>query len=106
MQSPDVWNAWMVSAMARGEHARGKEILQRAVNVLPNAQHVALISKFGQLEFKHGSAERGRTVFDGVLANYPKRVDIWSIYIDMELRVGDADAIERLFERTTSLRKP
>ena len=40
----------------------------------------------------------------GVLANYPKRVDIWSIYIDMELRQGDSEHIKHLFERATSLR--
>lgn len=51
-QSDDVWIAWMASAMVRGEHAYGKEILQRAVSVLPTSQHVGLISKFGQLEFK------------------------------------------------------
>jgi len=103
-QSADVWGAWMASTMTRGEGSRAKEILQRAINVLPTAQHVNLISKFGQLEFRHGSAERGRTVFDGVLANYPKRVDIWSVYIDMELRQGDDEPTRRLLERVTSLR--
>jgi len=103
-QSSDVWNAWMVSAMTRGENARCKAILQRAVLMLPNAQHVGLISKFGQLEFKYGSPERGRTVFDGILSNYPKRVDVWSIYLDMELRAGEPGCIESLFDRVTSLR--
>lgn len=53
---------------------------------------------------RHGSAERGRTVFDGVLANYPKRLDVWSVYLDMELRQGEEEHIRRLFERTISLR--
>ena len=34
------------------------------------------------LEFRHGSAERGRGVVEGVLRNYPKRLDLWSVYID------------------------
>lgn len=35
-------------------------------------------------EFKcpGGSAERGRGVLEGVLRNYPKRTDLWSLYID------------------------
>ena len=66
--------------------------------------HVDVISKFGQLEFRHGSAERGRTVFDGVLSSYPKRIDVWSVYLDMELRRGEPGPIRSLFERAVSLK--
>lgn len=45
------------------------------------------------MEFKHGEAERGRTIFEGVMSNYPKRVDLWSIYLDMEIRAGEQDII-------------
>jgi hypothetical protein len=33
---------------------------------------VETISKFAQLEFKYGSPERGRTVFEGLISTYPK----------------------------------
>jgi len=42
--------------------------------VLPN-QRVILTSKFAQMEFKYGSVERGRTIFENILATYPKRID-------------------------------
>lgn len=45
------------------------------------------------MEFKYGEAERGRTIFEGVMSNYPKRVDLWSIYLDMEIRNGEQDII-------------
>ena len=32
------------------------------------------------LEFKHGAPESGRTMFEGIVSNYPKRMDIWAIY--------------------------
>ena len=63
-----------------------------------------VLSKYAQLEFKHGSAERGRTVFDGILSNYPKRVDVWSVFMDMELKQAEPEPTRRLFERATSLR--
>jgi rRNA biogenesis protein RRP5 len=50
---------------------------------------VAAISKFAQLEFRHGSAERGRTIFEELVATNPRRIDLWSIYLDMELLAGD-----------------
>lgn len=41
------------------------------------------------MEFKYAEAERGRTIFEGIMANYPKRADLWSIFLDMEIRAGD-----------------
>lgn len=45
------------------------------------------------MEFKLGEPERGRTIFESILSNYPKRMDLWSVYVDMELRVGHVDVI-------------
>lgn len=39
-------------------------------------------------EFKFGSPERGRSIFENLLRNYPKRMDLWSVYID---QVGTDD---------------
>jgi hypothetical protein len=50
---------------------------------------IKTICKFAQMEFKYAEAERGRTIFEGIMANYPKRVDLWNIFLDMEIRTGD-----------------
>lgn len=50
---------------------------------------IKTICKFAQMEFKYAEAERGRTIFEGIMANYPKRADLWNIFLDMELRTGD-----------------
>ena len=47
-----------------------------------------MISKFGQLEFKLGEPERGKTMFEGLLSSYPQRVDLWSVYVDMLIKSG------------------
>ena len=52
---------------------------------------------------KEGDAERGRTMFEGILRNYPKRTDIWSVYIDQEIKQGITERIRALFERATHL---
>lgn len=84
-----------------------KTILQRALQALPKANHVNIISKYGMLEFKNGSPESGRTMFEGIVTNYPKRMDIWSIYMDMELKYGGGKQNQaqtrHLFERCLSL---
>lgn len=49
---------------------------------------------------------RGRSIFEGILRNYPKRLDLWSVYIDQELKAGEQARIRSLFERATHLSLP
>ena|ERR1700761_6914909 len=42
------------------------------------------ISRFAQLEYKLGDPERGKTLFEGIIDSHPKRLDFWSVYMDME----------------------
>lgn len=53
---------------------------------------VDCISKFAQLEYKSGEPDQGQTMFENILSNYPKRTDIWSIYLDMVIKSGDLKA--------------
>ncbi|KAL4893466.1 hypothetical protein BDV59DRAFT_26030 [Aspergillus ambiguus] len=85
---------------------RGRALLPRALQSLPSHTHVETTSKFGQLEFRsaNGDVERGRTVFEGLLSSFPKRIDLWNILLDLEIKVGDAEQVRRLFERVLGIR--
>lgn len=63
------------------------------MQALPKHLHINIISKYGMLEYKQGQAESGRTMFEGIVTNYPKRMDIWSIYMDMEVKHGGKNNI-------------
>lgn len=65
-----------------------------------------VITQAGLLEFKSGSVERGRGIFEGVLRNYPKRLDLWSVYLDQEIKVGEQPRIRALFERAAAMDLP
>ena len=82
---------------------RGRALLARALQALPSHTHISLTTKFAQLEFKSspGDPERGRTIFEGLLAQWPKRWDVWNILLDMEIRLGDEEQIRRIFGRVT-----
>lgn len=54
---------------------------------------VEVISRFAQLEFKHGDPERGKTLFESILGNFPKRMDLWSVYIDLMIKLGDHNSV-------------
>ncbi|MCL7028348.1 hypothetical protein MKW94_013557 [Papaver nudicaule] len=81
-------------------------IVKRALLCLPRHKHIKFISQCAILEFKCGVADRGRSMFEEMLREYPKRTDLWSVYLDQEIRLGDVDLIRALFERATSLSLP
>ncbi|XP_028055127.1 rRNA biogenesis protein RRP5 isoform X13 [Camellia sinensis] len=83
-----------------------QSIVKRAVVCLPRHKHIKFLSQAAILEFKCGVPDRGRSMFEGMLREYPKRTDLWSIYLDQEIRLGDVDVIRALFERATSLSLP
>ncbi|CAM8882388.1 unnamed protein product [Rhodiola kirilowii] len=80
-----------------------KDVVSRALLSLPRDKHIDFITKAAILEYKLGSPDRGRSLFEGILKEYPKRTDLWSVYLDQEIRLGDTDVIRSLFERAISL---
>lgn len=85
---------------------RARALLPRAIQSLPTHTHLALTIKFGALEFHSpsGSAERGRTIFEGLLSTFPKRLDIWNQLLDLEIKEGDDEIIRGVFERVTKVK--
>ncbi|KAL9265746.1 rRNA biogenesis protein RRP5-like protein [Drosera capensis] len=78
----------------------------RALLSLPRQDHIKFLTQVAILEFKCGVPDRGRSIFEKILREFPRRRDLWSIYIDQEIRVGDVDLTRSLFERATSLSLP
>ena len=37
------------------------------------------------LSFRYGDPERGKTLFETILSNFPRRTDLWSVYVDQVL---------------------
>lgn len=65
--------------------------------------HIANVDRFAQNEFEYGSIERGRSIFEGLMASYPKRLDLWNVYLDKEVKAGELRAARNLLERLVSL---
>ncbi|KAF2453144.1 hypothetical protein BDY21DRAFT_374961 [Lineolata rhizophorae] len=104
--SPSFWLNYATFLLSTlNEPARARALLQRAAQSVPKDKHRLLTSKFGALEFQspNGDPERGRTIFEGLLDAWPKRGDLWDMFVDLEIaRGGDQDNVRRLFERMTS----
>jgi len=48
-------------------------IISRALQSLPKRKHLKLLPQHGILLYKNGYQEKGRTVFEAIVSNYPKR---------------------------------
>merc|ERR1711920_1154297 len=72
----------------QGDLEGGRKTLPKCLAALPRRKHPVVVSKAALLEYQHGVPERGRSVFEGLLDNYPKRTDLWSVYIDAHIKAN------------------
>lgn len=106
-QSPEIWINYATFLMTTLKEAdRARALLSRATQSLPPHTHLSTTLKFANLEFRspNGSPERGRTIFEGVLSLHPKKTDIWSQLLSLEMVQGDKEIIRGVFERVTRLK--
>ena len=94
-----VWIAHMAYLLKSGRHKEAHELSKRSLKSLPEYKHVETMARLAQLEFEYGSAERARTVFDGIILKHPKRLDLVFVYVDKELKFGSINMVRSLFER-------
>lgn len=97
-----------------GESERARGLLARADQSLvqPNARKEwkakirrELITKFAMLEFRceGGDAERGRNQFEELVGMYPRRWDVWDVYVGMEKKFGGGSDVKEAQERVRDL---
>ena len=105
--NPSYWLNYATFLMTTlSSAARARALLPRALQSVSQMHHRQLTSKFGALEFQspNGDPERGRTIFEGLLDSFPKRADLWDMFVDLEKAHGDAGNVRDLFERMSGTR--
>ncbi|KAM5377966.1 hypothetical protein ACJZ2D_004712 [Fusarium nematophilum] len=108
-KAPNVWlNYAHFLHVTRSDPARARALLPRATQQLDSRHSQNLVSRFAALEFRspNGEPERGRTMFEGLLAAWPKKGDLWSQLLDLEVGIEGADptAVRDVFERRTRVK--
>uniref|UniRef100_A0A7M4F194 Protein RRP5 homolog n=2 Tax=Crocodylus porosus TaxID=8502 RepID=A0A7M4F194_CROPO len=102
-QEKSVWLKHATFLLKRGQTEATHRLLEHALRGLPVKEHVDVISKFAQLEFQFGDPDHAKALFESTLSSYPKRTDIWSIYIDMLIKHGSQKEVRDVFERVIHL---
>ncbi|XP_037545618.1 protein RRP5 homolog [Nematolebias whitei] len=98
-----VWLSYGTFLLQQGQGDAASSLLQRALRSLPSKESVDMIAKFAQMEFRYGDAEKGRNMMDKVLTSYPKRTDLWSVFIDLTIKHGSQTEVRALFDRVINL---
>lgn len=98
-KSKKVWMAYHQFKLRSGDADAAKAQLARSMQSLSRHKHVEVISKYAMSEFDFGSADRARVVFEDLLTTYPKRSDLWHLYVDKEVKLGNVIQARQLFER-------
>ena len=95
---------FLMTTLAAPSQARA--LLPRATQSVPTHLHRHLTSKFAALEFQspNGDPERGRTLFEGLLATFPRHWDLWDMFVDLETARGERANSRSLFERQTAMK--
>ena len=85
---------------------RARSLLLRATQSVPTYLHQQLTAKFAALEFQSakGDTERGRTLFEGLIATFPRRWDVWDVFIDLEMAKGEYENARALFGRLEKMK--
>ncbi|KAI9148007.1 ribosomal RNA processing RRP5 [Paramyrothecium foliicola] len=108
-RAPSVWNNYAhYLHVTRNDPAKARALLPRATQQLEKQHSQNIVSRFAALEFRspNGEPERGRTMFEGLLAAWPKKGDLWNQLLDLETGMANADptAVRDVFERRTRVK--
>lgn len=98
-QHVSVWVQYGAYLLGRKQHDGMHQVLAKALQILPKRDHVEVVRKYAQLEFNNGDPEQARSLFEGLIADAPKRIDLWNVYIDQEIKLDNKTKVEDLFGR-------
>lgn len=85
--SPDVWLNYATFLLNNLiAKSRARALLPRALQSIQPNEHRLLTAKFAALEFhsQFGDTERGRTIFEGLVSEWPKWSSGWDMWVDLE----------------------
>lgn len=59
---------------------------------------VDVTNRFAQMEMKYGQKNEACIMFESLLTNYPKRLDVWNVFVDLLVKNEDFDQARYEFQ--------
>lgn len=83
-KSINVWIDYIQFCMEhKHDFKKARELFERAKKGMLKSDCVFLTSRYAQFEFKYGEVERGKTIFESLISDNPKRKDLANVYAAM-----------------------
>jgi rRNA biogenesis protein RRP5 len=91
-----------------GDAKGADDVVKRGVQACDGApkEEASLLSRYACLELEDGSRDRGRTVFDKLLERFPRRADLWQLYVAKTLKAGDVQHARHIQTRLAAVDLP
>ncbi|CAH0557024.1 unnamed protein product [Brassicogethes aeneus] len=67
---------------------------------------MSLIIRFAIMEFKYGEEEQGAAIFESIINIDPRKVNIWSTYVDQLVKLNRLEQARKVLERSVCQRLP
>ncbi|KAF7456360.1 S1 RNA binding domain-containing protein [Cryptosporidium felis] len=93
--SRKLWVTYLTSLYEAGDQKKARdEMIQKSLRSVSKHKVIRLITDIGRLEFEVGNINRGRTIFENLLEENPKRMDLWSQYFDILTKLCSSEATD------------
>ena len=102
--SKKVWLSYLTYKLKIQQYDEAKALLTRAIQSLGRHKHIFLLEQYGLSEYEYGSADRGRIIFENLINTYPNRIDLWHVYVDREVKMGNIIQARQLYNRMITLK--
>ncbi|KAH8740793.1 RRP5-like protein [Cryptosporidium ryanae] len=82
--SRKLWVTYLTSLYENDNQRKTRDdVIQKSLKSVSKHKLVRFITDIARLEFEHGNVNRGRTIFENLLDENIKRMDLWSQYFDI-----------------------
>ncbi|KAK4880366.1 hypothetical protein RN001_008512 [Aquatica leii] len=102
-QNPKMWTTLALVYYKCGQLRDARSIQSSALNTIEKkSNHIDLIVQFAIMEFNYGERHHAEALFETILQLNPKRVDVWSTYVDQMIKKENIEGARRILERAVS----
>ncbi|XP_056630558.1 protein RRP5 homolog [Diorhabda sublineata] len=104
---PQMWLEIAKTYYQIGNFKEARNFKDAALKSIQNKKtQLEIIVKFAIMEFKYGDEDHGAAIFETILSTDPKKVTIWTTYVDQLVKKGNISEARQVLERSVSQRLP
>ncbi|XP_066256179.1 rRNA biogenesis protein RRP5-like [Euwallacea similis] len=106
-QYPSMWLEIGKTYYQIGKFKEARNCKDRALkSIIDKKSQMMIIVRFAIMEFKYGEPDQGAAIFETILMSEPKKINIWTVYIDQLVKKDQIDEARRVLERSVSQTLP